>query len=142
MIRDLPGGMTAVIEMVRAFKSRGVRVFWTDLAWDDGTRRDAANGGEWYKTLVDLVIQTGADGINGDTMNGVSVAESGGGGGCGGGFGNVCCGCGGGYGGGGGGFGNLFVVGFGKLVVVVVVVVVVMVVALVIWLWLWLWSWS
>ena len=55
--------------MVAAFHSRGVKVFWPYFLWDSGTRNEGKSD---YETLVGLVIETGADGINGDTCDGIN----------------------------------------------------------------------
>lgn len=71
MIYDLPGGLAGVQSMVAAFQARGVRVLWACFPWDHGTRN---TGRPEYVDLVEAVLATGADGINGDTMAGVNVS--------------------------------------------------------------------
>ena len=71
MIYNLPGGLEGVQSMVAAFQARGVRVLWACFPWDHGTRN---TGRPEYVDLVEAVLATGADGINGDTMAGVNVS--------------------------------------------------------------------
>lgn len=66
---DLPGGKRAVRQMIADFKANGVRVFFPIMIWDHGTRRiKLAMPDALVKEMKDL----GADGMNGDTMLGVS----------------------------------------------------------------------
>lgn len=67
----LPGGVEALKQVVADFHARGVKVFLPTMPWDNGTREgDAA---DWDR-IADLVVATGADGINGDTYSGVPRA--------------------------------------------------------------------
>lgn len=68
---DLPGGLAGLKAAVDAFHARGVRVFLPTMPWDHGTRE--ADGTDWA-AMARLVAATGADGINGDTYNGVPRA--------------------------------------------------------------------
>ena len=61
MIENLPGGMAGVQRMVAAFQERGVKVLWACFPWDHGTRN---TGRAEYVDLVEIVIESGADGIN------------------------------------------------------------------------------
>ena len=61
MIQNLPGGMAGVQRMVAAFQERGVKVLWACFPWDHGTRN---TGRAEYVDLVEIVIESGADGIN------------------------------------------------------------------------------
>jgi len=65
MLRDLPGGVDGVRRLVEGFHRRGVKVFFPFLSWDTGTRREA---GDPATTVVELMKQVGADGINFDTL--------------------------------------------------------------------------
>lgn len=69
LVNDMPGGLPAIKQMVADFKKRGVRVFFPIMIWDHGTRKikDAMP-----QTLVNEMKAIGADGMNGDTMNGVT----------------------------------------------------------------------
>jgi len=68
LLRDLPGGLPALRQMVQQFHSRGVRVFFPILAWDTGTRDEAAF--PWL-AITKLLADIGADGINFDTLESV-----------------------------------------------------------------------
>ena len=57
----VPGGMAGVQRMVAAFQERGVKVLWACFPWDHGTRN---TGRAEYVDLVEIVIESGADGIN------------------------------------------------------------------------------
>ncbi|TFW29268.1 formylglycine-generating enzyme family protein [Duganella callida] len=71
MVRSLPGGIPAVKGMVADFHRRGVRVMFPMMLWDQGTR---AIGRSWPDELAALMAEIGADGINGDTQDGVPLA--------------------------------------------------------------------
>lgn len=68
MLADMPGGIKGVRQMVADFKRRGVRVFFPIMIWDNGTRNP---GTTIAKALTKEMAQVGADGLNGDTMNGI-----------------------------------------------------------------------
>ncbi|MDQ2778168.1 MAG: formylglycine-generating enzyme family protein, partial [Pseudomonadota bacterium] len=65
---DLPGGLEGLRGAVRDFQRRGVRVFLPTKPWDNGTRQNPHP--DWV-AIADIVAAVGADGINGDTYNGV-----------------------------------------------------------------------
>jgi len=70
LVSDMPGGIPAIKQMITAFHKRGVKVFFPIMIWDHGTRKVA------WSMPVSLVreMQTlGADGMNGDTMEGVTL---------------------------------------------------------------------
>jgi iron(II)-dependent oxidoreductase len=71
LTRDLPGGVPALRKMVEEFHKRGVRVFFPTMAWDNGTR-DA--GMPHWEATAKLMAEIGADGVNGDTFNGLPLA--------------------------------------------------------------------
>ena len=73
LIRDMPGGIPAVREMVGAFHRRGVKVFFPVMVWDQGTRDEGKPN--WIAT-ADMMKEIGADGVNGDTMDGIPKAFS------------------------------------------------------------------
>ncbi|MGH8060415.1 MAG: formylglycine-generating enzyme family protein [Pseudoxanthomonas sp.] len=71
LIHDLPGGVEGMRGAVADFHRRGVKVFLPTMPWDNGTREQ---GEPDWKAIARLVKETGADGINGDTYNGVPRA--------------------------------------------------------------------
>jgi iron(II)-dependent oxidoreductase len=68
MLRDLPGGIAAVRQMVDKFHSRGVKVFFPILAWDSGTRDE---GTFPWVAISRLLADINADGINFDTLESI-----------------------------------------------------------------------
>src|SRR5271156_3472072 len=73
MIRSMPGGVPGVRQMLADFHRRRVRVLFPMMMWDQGTR-DA--GMPWPDAIASLMAEVGADGINGDTQDGVPLAFS------------------------------------------------------------------
>jgi gamma-glutamyl hercynylcysteine S-oxide synthase len=73
MIRSMPGGVAGVRGMIADFHRRGIRVLFPMMMWDQGTR-DA--GIPWPQAIAELMAEVGADGINGDTQDGVPLAFS------------------------------------------------------------------
>jgi len=73
MIRSMPGGVAGVKQMVADFHRRGVRVLFPMMMWDQGTRDP---GKPWPQAIAELMAEIGADGINGDTQDGVPLAFS------------------------------------------------------------------
>ncbi len=71
LAHDLPGGLAGLKGAIDAFHRRGVRVFLPTKPWDNGTRAQAQR--DWH-AIADVIRQVGADGINGDTYNGVPRA--------------------------------------------------------------------
>lgn len=67
----LPGGVPALKQVVADFHARGVKVFLPTMPWDNGTRPGDAP--DWER-MADLIAETGAEGINGDTYSGVPLA--------------------------------------------------------------------
>jgi len=70
MIRSMPGGIPGVRQMVADFHRRGVRVLFPMMMWDQGTH---APGKSWSDAIASLMAEIGADGINGDTQDGVQA---------------------------------------------------------------------
>ncbi len=71
LFRDLPGGVPALRKMIEEFHQRGVRVLFPVMMWDQGTRDE----GVPYETAIAKELAgVGADGINGDTLEGFSRA--------------------------------------------------------------------
>jgi iron(II)-dependent oxidoreductase len=73
MIRSMPGGIAGVRQMIADFHRRGVRVLFPMMMWDQGTRDP---GKPWPDAIATLMAEIGADGINGDTQDGVPRAFS------------------------------------------------------------------
>jgi len=73
LIRSMPGGLAGVRQMIADFHRRGVRVLFPMMMWDQGTRDP---GEPWPKAIAELMAEIGADGINGDTQDGVPFAFS------------------------------------------------------------------
>jgi len=73
MIRSMPGGIPGVRQMISDFHRRGVRVLFPMMMWDQGTRDP---GMPWPDAIANLMAEIGADGINGDTQDGVPLAFS------------------------------------------------------------------
>jgi len=73
MIRCMPGGVAGVRQMVADFHKRGVHVLFPMMMWDQGTREPAK---PWTDEIAELMREVGADGINGDTQDGVPLAYS------------------------------------------------------------------
>lgn len=71
MIRSMPGGVAGVRQMIADFHRRGVRVLFPMMMWDQGTRDP---GMPWPEAIAQLMAEIGADGINGDTQDGVPLA--------------------------------------------------------------------
>jgi len=71
LARDMPGGVAALHAMVEDFHRRGVRVFFPSMPWDTGTRR--IDVPYWTETAR-LMAEIGADGVNGDTFDGLPRA--------------------------------------------------------------------
>jgi len=73
MIRTMPGGLAGVRQMVEDFHRRGVRVLFPMMMWDQGTRDP---GKSWPEAIAETMKEIDADGINGDTQDGVPLAFS------------------------------------------------------------------
>jgi gamma-glutamyl hercynylcysteine S-oxide synthase len=73
MVRTMPGGIAGVRQMVADFHRHGVRVLFPMMMWDQGTNDP---GKPWPDAIASLMAEIGADGINGDTQDGVPRAFS------------------------------------------------------------------
>jgi formylglycine-generating enzyme required for sulfatase activity len=73
MVRSMPGGVQGLKQMVADFHRRGVKVLFPMMMWDQGTR---APDLPWPDAIADFMKELGADGINGDTQDGVPLAFS------------------------------------------------------------------
>lgn len=71
LARDLPGGLEGLRSAVADFHRRGVKVFLPTMPWDHGTREQGE--ADWL-AVAKIVKAVGADGLNGDTYNGVPRA--------------------------------------------------------------------
>ena len=67
MFSDMPGGIPAVRQMIADFHRHGVKVLFPVMVWDQGTHPDP----NLWKHLSDELTEVGADGVNGDTLDGV-----------------------------------------------------------------------
>jgi len=73
MVESMPGGIDGVRQMVADFHRRGVRVLFPMMMWDEGTH--APDQG-WPQAIAALMKQIDADGINGDTQDGIPLGFS------------------------------------------------------------------
>ena len=73
MLLSMPGGLEGVRGMVADFHRQGVRVVFPFMMWDHGTRDP---GAPWARALARLMADIGADGMNGDTQDGVPLTFS------------------------------------------------------------------
>ena len=73
MVESMPGGIDGVRQMVADFHRRGVRVLFPMMMWDEGTHAPAQ---PWPQAIAALMKEIGADGINGDTQDGVPLGFS------------------------------------------------------------------
>jgi len=71
LARDLPGGLEGLRGAVADFHRRGVKVFLPTMPWDHGTREEGE--ADWL-AIAKIVEKVSADGLNGDTYNGVPRA--------------------------------------------------------------------
>ena len=67
----MPGGLDGLKGAIDDFHRRGVKVFLPTKPWDNGTRDPGQR--DWH-AIAKIVKAVGADGINGDTYNGVPRA--------------------------------------------------------------------
>ncbi len=70
MVESMPGGIAGVRQMVSDFHRRGVRVLFPMMMWDQGTH---APDQPWPQAIAALMKAIDADGINGDTQDGVPL---------------------------------------------------------------------
>jgi formylglycine-generating enzyme required for sulfatase activity len=71
LLRDMPGGLPALRQVITQFHNRGVKVFFPLLSWDTGTREE---GTFFWDAASRLFKDIGADGINFDTLETVPAA--------------------------------------------------------------------
>src|SRR5438876_2581898 len=65
LLRDMPGGVTGIHQMIEDFHRRGVRVLFPVMVWDQGTRDEGLPNAV---ATARLLAEVGADGVNGDTL--------------------------------------------------------------------------
>jgi formylglycine-generating enzyme required for sulfatase activity len=68
LFQDLPGGVSGVKQMVDDFHRHNVRVFFPIMLWDQGTHDAGLSDAE---AISNELASVGADGINGDTLDGM-----------------------------------------------------------------------
>jgi formylglycine-generating enzyme required for sulfatase activity len=73
MVRSMPGGVAGARQMVADFHRRAVRVLFPMMMWDQGTRNPDK---PWPDAIAELMKEIDADGVNGDTQDGVPLAFS------------------------------------------------------------------
>jgi hypothetical protein len=73
MVESMPGGVEGVRRMVADFHRRGVRVLFPMMMWDEGTH---APDQPWPQAIAALMKAVDADGVNGDTQDGVPLGFS------------------------------------------------------------------
>ncbi len=71
MVASMPGGLEGVRQMVADFHRRGVKVLFPMMMWDQGTRELQE---PWPQAIAARMKAIDADGINGDTQDGVPLA--------------------------------------------------------------------
>ena len=70
LFHDLPGGLEGIKNFVADFHQHGVKVMFPTMLWDQGTREEGKPDAE---ALSSELAEVGADGINGDTLQGVPL---------------------------------------------------------------------
>lgn len=65
LLRDMPGGVAGVRQMIADFHRRGVRALFPVMLWDQGTRDEGTSNAA---ATARLLAEIGADGVNGDTL--------------------------------------------------------------------------
>ncbi len=68
-VSDMPEGIAGLRRAVEDFHARGVKVFFPVMLWDQGTRDEGVPDAE---AIVKELKALNADGINGDTLDGIS----------------------------------------------------------------------
>src|ERR1700722_13795675 len=68
LLRDMPGGIAGLRQMIADFHRRGVKVFFPAMPWDTGTRDE---GVPMWEAVARQMAEVGADGVNGDTFAGL-----------------------------------------------------------------------
>lgn len=73
MVESMPGGYAGVRQMVEDFHRHEVKVLFPMMMWDQGTHDP---GQPWSEAIADEMKKIDADGVNGDTQQGVPLAFS------------------------------------------------------------------
>ena len=73
MIAAMPGGLDGVRRMIAEFHQHHVRVLFPLMMWDQGTHDP---GKPWPQAIAERMREVDADGVNGDTQDGVPLAFS------------------------------------------------------------------
>ena len=68
LLADMPGGVPALKQMIADFHKHNVKVFFPVMVWDQGTHEQA---GSLWQDLAKELLEIGADGVNGDTLDGI-----------------------------------------------------------------------
>ncbi len=68
LLHDMPGGVDGLRQMIQDFHRRGVRVLFPVMLWDQGTRDVGIPN---WEATAKAMAEIGADGINGDTLDGI-----------------------------------------------------------------------
>ena len=71
MVESMPGGYAGVRRMVEQFHQHGVKVLFPMMMWDQGTHQP---GEPWPDAIAKEMKEIDADGVNGDTQQGVPLA--------------------------------------------------------------------
>ena len=71
LLYDMPGGVEGLRQMIKDFHRRGVRVLFPVMVWDQGTRDVGVPN---WEATAQAMADIGADGINGDTLDGIPRA--------------------------------------------------------------------
>ena len=69
LVAAMPGGKEGIRQMIQDFHRRGVKVFFPIMIWDRGTQ---PINEAMAMALIKEMKELGADGMNGDTMNGIT----------------------------------------------------------------------
>ncbi len=64
-LRNMPGGVAGVRQMIADFHRRGIRVLFPVMLWDQGTRDEGVPNAV---ATARLMTEVNADGVNGDTL--------------------------------------------------------------------------
>jgi formylglycine-generating enzyme required for sulfatase activity len=78
MVESMPGGIEGVRQMIAGFHRRGVRVLFPMMMWDEGTHAPVVGSESqpWPDAVANVMKQVNADGVNGDTQDGVPLGFS------------------------------------------------------------------